>query len=141
MAYLSVPAGEEHAYHPFDSEHTDKPQFFEHRYTQSSETYLGVTKRIMIDGQVFWLQVVQEVPYWKTLAFYSIEVFVKGVGVLIVLHLIVATLLCYATVKASLAPVERAVEQARQIVPGRRGARITEEMLPYEVVPLAAAIS
>ena len=89
-AYFSVPPGREHAFHPFEPDRTDKPQYFEHRYTESAHTYLGVTQHLVIEGRDIWLQVVEEVPYWKTLAFYSIELFVQGVAVLVIAHLLIS---------------------------------------------------
>ena len=140
-AYFSVPAGRGHSYHPFEPELTEKPQFFEHNYLESNENYLGVTARIMIGGSTYWVQLVEEVPHWQNLMHFSIEVFLHGMGFLIVLHFIGSAFLAYRTVRASLEPVERAASQAQAISPGRRDIRIDLAHLPSEVVPLAEAIN
>lgn len=138
-AYFSVPPGREHAFHPFEPDRTDKPQYFEHRYTESAHTYLGVTQHLVIEGRDIWLQVVEEVPYWKTLAFYSIELFVQGVAVLVIAHLLISAFLCYHTVRATLVPVQKAAAEARGIGPGTDHMRIATAHLPEEVAPLAEA--
>jgi len=139
QAHISFPPGQDHVYHPFSSHQTDKPQFFEHRYTDSSDTYLGVTAHIELGGKHLWVQVVDEVPYWQTLAYYSIELFVQGISVLIVLHLLVSAFVCYQAVRTTLIPVRRAAAEARRIGPRTAGIRIDTTKLPEEVLPLAVA--
>jgi signal transduction histidine kinase len=140
-AYFSVPAGRAHTYHPFDSELADKPQFFEHNYLEKKENYLGVTARVLIGESTYWVQLVEEVPHWQNLVHFSIEVFLHGMGFLIVLHFFGSAYLAYRTVRASLEPVKQAASQAQAISPGRRDIRIDVAHLPSEVVPLAEAIN
>ena len=138
-AFFSIPPGTAHVYHPFSSERTDRPQYFEHRYSDSENTYLGVTHHIARNGVDLWVQVVEEVPYWKTPAYHSIEHLAEGIAVLAVLHLLAAAALSYQAVRATLIPVRRAAAEARQIGPGSGGARIGTGELPEEVLPLADA--
>lgn len=140
-AYFSVPAGRGHNYHPFEPELTDKPQFFEHNYLETQENYLGVTTRVLIGGSPYWVQLVEEVPHWENFVHFSIEVFLHGMGFLIVLHFFGSAFIAYRTVRTSLDPVERAASQAQAISPGRRDIRIDVAQLPSEVVPLAEAIN
>lgn len=139
-AFLSVPDGRVHAYHPFEPEESREPQFFEHNYLHSGENYLGVTKRVMVGEHEFWIQLVEEVPRWNTFVNYSIAVFLHGAGVLIVLHFIGSVFLAQATIRASLEPVAQAADKAREIVPGYSTTRISDPALPSEVRPLAEAI-
>jgi len=138
-AYLSVPPGQDHAFHPFSPDQTDKPQYFEHRYTESNNTYLGVTQHIVRGGMDLWVQIVEEVPYWQTLAYYSIELFVEGVAVLVVLHMVAAALLSYYAVRSTLVPVRVAAAEAQRIRPEDTETRIDTTRLPGEVAPLADA--
>lgn len=141
LAYYSVPAGHGYNYHPFEPELTEKPQFFEHNYLESKENYLGVTARVPIGGTTYWVQLVEEVPHWQNLLHFSIEVFLHGMGFLIVLHFFVSAYLAYRTVRISFEPVEQAARLAKKISPGRRDIRIELARLPSEVVPLAEAIN
>jgi len=138
-AYVSVPPGRHHAFHPFSPDQTDKPQYFEHRYTESEDTYLGVTHHIVRGRLDLWVQVVEEVPYWQTLAYYSVERFVEGIAIIVLLHMTAAAILCYHAVRSTLLPVHRAAEEARRIGPDDIEARIETSYLPVEVVPLADA--
>jgi len=139
QAYFSIPPGRDQAYHPFSPDQTDKPQYFEHRYIESNDTYLGVTQHIVRGGMDFWVQIVEEVPYWQTLAYYSIELFVEGLAVLILLHMVAAAALCYYAVRLTLAPVRRAATEAQRIGPHDTETRIDTSSLPGEVSPLAEA--
>jgi signal transduction histidine kinase len=140
-AFFSVPAGRAHTYHPFEPELAEKPQFFEHNYLEGGDNYLGVTAQVLIGGSTYWVQLVEEVPHWQNLVHFSIEVFLHGMGFLIVLHFFGSAYLAYRTVRTSLEPVERAASQAQAISPGRRDIRIDVAQLPSEVVPLAEAIN
>ena len=139
VAYASVPRGHAHVYHPFSHDQTLQPQFFEHRYIDSPMTYLGVTQQVTRDGTEFWVQVVDEVSYFETLAYYSISLFGEGLGVLIVVHLLIVAALCYNAVRSTLSPIRRAAAEAKMIDPGSGDRRIGVESLPQEVRPLADA--
>lgn len=138
--FLSLPEGFEHAYHPFEAEETSAPQYFEHNYLHSGENYLGVTRAIELGGQTYWLQLVKEVPYWQNFLHYSLEVFLHGVGALVILHFLGSAFLAWTTIRASFEPVAQAARRADEIVPGRSNARITVPDLPAEVVPLTNAV-
>ncbi len=140
-AYLSVPAGREHSYHPFETDLGDEPQYFEHTYLQGGESYLGVTQKIVLEKQEFWLQLVEEVSEWQNFLHFSIEVFLHGAGVLIVLHFLASAFLAYTTLRNSFRPVEEAALVASRIVPGRGDIRIGVSGLPAEVAPFARAIN
>lgn len=139
-AFLSLPEGRTHTYHPFEPDANFESQYFEHNYLHSGENYLGITKRMLIGEREFWIQVVEEVPEWRSFVHYSIEIFLHGAGVLILLHFVGSVLLAQATIRASFEPVAKAAEAARSIVPGRSTTRISDPALPAEIRPLAEAI-
>lgn len=139
--YFSVPAGRAQTYHPFEPDLAGKLQFFEHNYLEKGENYLGVTTLVLIGGTPYWIQLVKEVPHWQNFEHFSIEVFLRGMGYLIVLHFFGSAFIAYRTVRASLEPVKQAASQAQAISPGRRDIRIDVARLPSEVVPLADAIN
>jgi len=140
-AFFSVPTGREHSYHPFEPSSGDEPQYFEHNYLQGGENYLGVTQKVVLEKQEFWLQLVEEVPEWQNFLHFSIEVFLHGAGILIVLHFLGSAFLAYTTLSNSFRPVEDAALAASRIVPGRGDIRIGIAGLPAEVAPFARAIN
>jgi len=140
-AFLSVPPGRGHSFHPFTPDLDEGPQYFEHSDLRSGENFVGVTVGAVLDKQAYWIQLVEVIPGWQNFLHHSLQVYVIGIGLVIVLHFLGTSLLTYRSLKRSLAPVERAAAQASAISPGQRHIRIDAGVLPAEVVPLATAVN
>lgn len=135
-AILSVPPGMTNAFHPFDPKIIDDHQYFEHNYLGENENYIGVTKRAEIDGEVYWVQLVESVPGWQNLINYSSSVFMKGAGLVLIAYFLIGALLTRATIKLAFAPVDRLAKDARAVTLQHPDIRLDAEGLPSEVVPL-----
>lgn len=136
---LSVPAGYDHVYHPFEKDVVDHSQYFAHRYLGENENYLGVTQPIELGGERFWVQIVEEFPANHTLINETIVVFLKGTGPVLLAFVLAMIWIASSTARSALAAVNVSAMQARRIAAGDSFEPLPTDELPVEVLPLADA--